>query len=339
MSQNQNSPASPRAPRNSDHRLIAAESIDCPFQVDQNPHCAAAALEANAWYRRLFGDSPFAEKVFAAQMEQLTAGFYPQAQMEQLVFANRLLLWAFTVDDLADETEAGRQTSQLAALLSRFQQVMHGEAPDPAEPLELALAELMEGYRAFGDAEEELDFIQAMAAYFGAMLWEANNRLCGWVPDLGSYQMLRPAAGAVPPFWHLIGPVNNVRLPDDTSCRNELDRLSTLAGRLVCWHNDVLSHEKERAAGDVHNLCIVLEHARRLSPQAALRDAVRFANEEVAEFESLAEDLIAQEPAESVVSYVETLKSMVAATVEWTSSSRRYVSPVLDEEEDDSVIA
>lgn len=98
-----------------------------------------------------------------------------------------------------------------------------------------------------------------MEAYFGGVLWEANNRAGKWVPHESSFLMLRPAAGAVPPFFALVEPLEKLSLSAAVRAVPQLLELQRLAGGIVCWINDVLSFEKERKLNDVHNLAIVYE--------------------------------------------------------------------------------
>lgn len=309
-----------------DPRRELLERIACPLQARNNPHEGPAAERANAWYVGIWGDTPWSRKVRAAKMEQLVSGFYPDAGEEGLTLATRYLLWAFSVDDTADETDRGREVVALAQLFTRFEEILRGAPAESESPLSSALADLVPDFRALLSSDQYERFVAANLAYFGAMLWEANNRQCSWVPDEATYQLLRPAAGAVPPFWELIEALTGARTRGSEELSAQLEELSRLAGRLVCWHNDLLSYEKERAQGDLHNLCIVFERHRRCSPEEALSAAIRFTNEEMARFVELSERSQRGVLFESSRRYVQTLESMVATTLLWTSRSLRYGS-------------
>ena len=71
-------------------------------------------------------------------------------------------------------------------------------------------------------------------AYFGGMLWEANNRAGKWVPHESSFLMLRPAAGAVPPFFALIEPLEQLSLAPAVKAHPQILELQRLAGGIVC---------------------------------------------------------------------------------------------------------
>jgi hypothetical protein len=158
------------------------------------------------------------------------------------------------------------------------------------------------------------------------MLWEANNRAGKWVPHESSFLMLRPAAGAVPPFFALVEPLERLELSAAVKAHPQVLELQRLAGGIVCWINDVLSFEKERVLNDVHNLAIVYEVHRGLSPGAALTQAVKLSNAEVDGFLARAAVLPNFSEAENaaLARYIGVLGSMIRITRDWTLGSARY---------------
>lgn len=305
-------------------------SLRCPFEARRNPNIEAAAVAARAWLELTFGATRGTKRLVRAHMEELTAGFYPESDATRLTFATRFLYWAFTLDDLVDETDVGRGTKALASLFKELDHVLSGAPASGQDPLHSGLAELLNDLSAWASNAELASFRDAMRAYFGALLWEANNRACSWVPDEVSFKLLRPAAGAVPPFWDLIGPVNGVRLGTVGFDDPRLERLRQLAGGIVCWYNDVLSFEKERDAGDVHNLVIVYMKRRDLSAREAFAAAIEFCNVEVDAFVDTAAALLNTAPSLALRRYVATLESMMATTLHWTFGSQRYAGLKLE---------
>lgn len=233
------------------------------------------------------------------------------------------MLWAFVLDDLVDETDVGRGARSAADLIERLDLVMRRQSSPDAGVLEATLAELLGDLGPFLREGEYEEFCDSLRAYFGALVWEANNRAAQWVPDLVSFELFRPAAGAVPPFWMLIGPLENLRLCDADKTDPKLQKAQTLAGRIACWYNDVLSYEKEYAAKDVHNLAIVLERHRYLTPLAAFEAAIAYCNEDVQQFCDAAAELTPNASA-TLQQYLATLQSMMATTLIWTLESARY---------------
>jgi hypothetical protein len=138
--------------------------------------------------------------------------------------------------------------------------------------------------------------------------------------------MLRPAAGAVPPFFALVEPMERLNLSAAVRAHPQLLELQRLAGGIVCWINDVLSFEKERKLHDVHNLAIVYEVHRGLPPGAALSQAVKLSNAEVDGFLARAAALPSFSEAEDAMlaRYIDVLGSMIRITRDWTLGSARY---------------
>lgn len=307
-------------------RLAVFSSLQCPFQPLSNPHEEQAGVAASAWVRARFGSSR-AERLIAAGMERLTSGFYPTTSLNRLTWATKFLHWAFALDDLVDETAIGRGPREVAGLLERFDEQMQAYTLPEPSPLEVAFSELLTELHTFVTPLQFQRFRVAMQAYFGAMLWEANNRAHRWIPDLQSYELFRPAAGAVPPFWMLIEPLEGVAM-EDVEQNAGLSEAAELAGRIVCWYNDVLSYAKEYAAKDVHNLAIVLERHRYLSPTAAFHAAIELCNGEVERFVDVVQNSLEGQESAAMVHYVRVLGSMMATTLCWTMDSARYADPL-----------
>lgn len=311
-------------------RAVVAEALRCPFPLRVNPHVQAAHEHSRSWLERLFGDEVLAKKAERARMAWMVAGFYPTAGVVELSLAADYLCWAFALDDLGDETPIGERPSQLAELFERFDGTFTGVAPAVDEPPAVtALRDIVSRLRRLASPAEVEAFRVGNQAYFGGMLWEANNRAGKWVPHESSFLMLRPAAGAVPPFFALVEPLERLKLSDAVRAHPQVLELQRLAGGIVCWINDVLSFEKERKLCDVHNLAIVYEVHRTLPPGAALSQAVRLCNAEVDGFLARAAALpcFSDEENASLARYIDVLGSMMRITRDWTLGSARYAEP------------
>ncbi len=308
-------------------RAVIADALRCPFPLRINRHVQIAHERSLRWVKQTFGDELLAQKASRARMAWMVAGFYPEAGSLELCLASDYLCWAFALDDLGDETPIGERPTQLADLFERFDGTFTDAAPkldDP--PLVSALRDIVTRLRQIATPEEVETFRVGNQAYFGGMLWEANNRAGKWVPHESSFLMLRPAAGAVPPFFALVEPLERLRLSSAVKAHPQILELQRLAGGIVCWINDVLSYEKERKLRDVHNLAIVYEVHRELLPGAALAQAVKLCNAEVDGFLARAHALptFGDEQDALVQRYIAVLGSMIRITRDWTLGSARY---------------
>jgi hypothetical protein len=315
------------SPNDVPDREMVGEALRCPFESNLNPVGNAAQERSSRWLERMYGDSPAVRRTVRSRMSWIVAGFYPTTDLERLCIATDYICWAFLLDDLGDETPAGQRPAQLAALFDRFDEVFRGVAiPAVSDVSVRALRDIVERLSRVATPGQLEAFFDANRAYFGGMLWEANNRAESYVPDEEAFLLLRPAAGAVPPFFGLIEPLESITLDAEVKSHPSVEALTTLAGRIVCWINDALSYEKERRLGDVHNLAIVYEVRRLLPPGAALSAAVAFSNSEVDEFMHLAATLPSFGSAQDkeLGRYVQALGSVMRTTLDWTLGSARY---------------
>jgi hypothetical protein len=310
-------------------RTQIRSAIACPFPLRLNRHAAEAERLSLHWLAWL-GIARGARRLAVlgrARLTTLVAGFYPLAGFEQLSVASDYICWAFALDDIADETPVGLRPGRLAALFASFDLVMRG-APlgAHATPLDRGLHDILARVAALTTPAQMRDFIEGNRAYFDAMFWEAGNRARGVPPDEPTYLAMRPAAGAVPSFFALIEPFERIALPPEVRRHGAVSRLAPLAGDLICWINDLLSYEKERATGDFHNLVMVYERHRSLPPGAAAFAAVSAVNAGVAELERLAAALPSFGPAQdrALSRYLEVLRSVIRVTLHWTHESTRY---------------
>jgi 5-epi-alpha-selinene synthase len=308
-------------------RSIVAEALRCPFPLRLNKHVQAAHEHSLNWMKQVYGDELLAQKAGKARMAWMVAGFYPTAGVVELSLSADYLCWAFALDDLGDETQIGERPAQLSELFELFDGTFTGAPPSVGEPASVrALRDIVMRLRQLASPEQVEAFRLGNLAYFGAMLWEANNRAGNWVPHESSFLMLRPAAGAVPPFFALVEPLEKLELSAAVKAHPQVLELQRLAGGIVCWINDVLSFEKERVLSDVHNLAIVYEVHRGLPPGAALTQAVKMCNAEVDGFLARAAVLPHFSEAENaaLARYIDVLGSMIRITRDWTLGSARY---------------
>ena len=308
-------------------QLLAA--IQCPFPLRINAHVEAAEQASLEWLLRLglASNAQQQARVSKAHLSTLVAGFYPNSGLEQLKLASDYVCWAFALDDIGDETEVGERPARLMELFEGFEHVLQGRNPGAsAGPLERGLHEVVQRVSNFTTAEQMEEFLQGNRAYFGGMLWEANNRAHSQVPDETAYLTFRPAAGAVPSFFSLIEPFESIVLAPHVRAHDDVQNLSRLAGGIICWINDVLSYEKERLHGDFHNLVMVYEHHRQLLPGVAALQAIAFVNSGIRDFVTASAKLpsFGQTQDEELKRYLETLRAVIRVTLSWTYDSTRY---------------
>jgi len=303
-------------------------SVHCPFPLRINPLADAAERASLDWLAMFRLVDPWRLPLLArAHLTTLVAGFYPCAEIEKLQVASDYLFWAFVLDDLGDETEIGARPARLIDLFGPLEEVLDGIRPAAgASPLERGLHDVLQRLSRFASPRQLVEFIDGNRAYFRAMVWEAENRANAWVPDETAYLALRPAAGAVPSFFALIEPLEGVTLRPEVRGHPQVRALSELAGKIICCTNDLLSYEKERALGDCHNLVVVYECHRGITPREATHQAIDFVNATTRTFIEGTANLPAFDAHQvgQVRRYADILRSVIRVTLHWTHHSSRY---------------
>lgn len=305
-----------------------AQALYCPFPPTRNPNLEPVHVGTSRWVERakLHSDPAREERAIDARMAVMISGFYPTAPLPRLRIASDYLAWAFALDDAGDETSLGERPGRLMKVFERYDAILRGETPRATDiPSVPALLDVLTRLREHTTPDQMEAFVEGNRAYFGAMLWEANNRASSYVPDEIGFELFRPAAGAVPPFFALIEPMEGIVVPPELKGDPALSNLARLAGLVACFINDALSYEKERLHGEVHNLAVVYEKHRGLSPGAALAQCVGRTNAAVRDFVLEARALRSfGEHDDAVKKYVATLGSVMRVTLDWTLDSSRY---------------
>jgi hypothetical protein len=298
-----------------------------PFKVISNPHYETVKRRSNDWVSKFYGQGA-GSNIIKSDMTSLTAGFYPYAGLDKLSVMTYYLCWAFILDDIADETAAGQSPQALAELFQSYMNIFnHNEPLENETAHQLMLRDIISKLSEFMTDEDIANFAMENYEYFSAMLWEANNRYLNWVPGVGTFIALRPAAGAVPPFFTVIEIMGDIRLPDDVKNHPCIQNLVNLASGLVCWINDVLTFSKEKKSGDVHNLVILYEHHYKLSPDEAFNKSLMFCQARIDEYLELSKNRPNfGEHNGDVEKYITTLNSMIGITFDWTMNSKRYAT-------------
>ncbi|MER5627184.1 terpene synthase family protein [Streptosporangium sp. NPDC002544] len=253
--------------------LVPSMSAPCRM----HPSVDLISAELAGWAREAGLEAP-PRAGFERMAGRAFAGFGVEAA---LLFA-KWLTWLFHFDDEWDEKPAGRAAEIVEATFARLDLV--ARAPVHASsPVEIAFADLWEITAGRMSTRWRHRFLAGLAAQGEACRTEAENRCAGRVPSPAEYPRLRRGT-AGPYLFDLVEPCLGVEVPaglrESTTWRTLVDACNDV----TAWCNDVASHHKERANGDVHNYVTVAATAFRLSDGAA----VTWVNDRIA---ARAEDL------------------------------------------------
>jgi Terpene synthase family 2, C-terminal metal binding len=308
---------------------IVYPPLSYPFPSAINPHANQAQQATIAWARRLRllqRDTAY-RRLNRVQYGMLMARAYPSATLEALQIVTDWSTWLFLQDDQCDEAGIGQDPEQLAGLHTRLLDVLSGVPPRRhEEPLVHGLWDLYIRLRAHATEGWLHRFSSSVESYFTANVWEATNRRQGTIPDAAAYCAMRPFTSAVYPCLMLIELTEHLRLPPEVYDHPDVRRLAQMTNNVISWANDIVSLDKERRQGDVHNLVLILSHEQRLPLQAAVDRVGTLHDAEVCAFIALAAQLPAFEPAvdADLHRYVTGMRFWMRANLDWSLGTARY---------------
>jgi hypothetical protein len=247
----------------------------------------------------------------------------------------------FHLDDFL-ESALGREPKRMRPALRRFLQSLR-DAPDgrvapgalPHDELGRPVCDaLTDVWRRTAPRVSPLwqaRFLGHIGDYLEGNLWEAANRAARRVPSVGEYRTMRRHSAATAMFFDLIELFRGIELRPSVLADPTFVALRRAADNAVAWFNDLASWPKEAAAGEVHNLVLVLRHHHRLTIEDAVYQAVVDHDAEVHTFITLC-DHLATTPAgrtSAVRDVVADMSHWIRGNIDWSQESARYATETI----------
>jgi hypothetical protein len=306
-------------------------SVFCPFLPTISPHAAAVQRVAVHWATRhgFLPDARTRAAFASAKFARLMARTYPAASEADLALATAWLTVTFRLDDTL-ETALGRDPDRLRGVATAIVWYLRGEAVDlpyaEIGPICGALGDVWRRTRALTGPAWQARFIGHVAEYLAGNVWEATNRLTGHRPGAVEYRRMRRHSAATGMFFDLIEPLRHVELPAEVLADADFADLRGHADNAVAWFNDLVSWPKEQAAGDRHNLVLVLREAHNLSTEDAVYTAVAEHDAAVHAFLDARERVLAgpHRDVAGLDGVVADLGHWIRGNIDWSQESGRY---------------
>jgi hypothetical protein len=303
----------------------------CPFPAARNPATTWAERHTLAWAAG-WGllTSPEAYERFAeARFAELMGRAYPTADPALLATIADWNSWTFLVDTQLDHHALGRDPDSLRQFALAVELIL-GDIPCPIDPawtpLLHALADVVTRFRRSATPSWLRRFRRHVGLTLAACVREAMHRQQGVLVSEETYREMRPHTSGVMCFFDLIELSNHAPLDNTARAHSAITNLVSQAVEVIYLANDLASAEKERQQGDQNNLVLIVERARSVSPQAALRYVEQRHNEIVTAFLAEAAQLARAEQMlqRSLASYVRGLGTCMRANHDWSQLSGRY---------------
>ncbi|MEU3458806.1 isoafricanol synthase [Streptomyces sp. NPDC006733] len=330
------------APSGPIQRDILAERttlLRIPFPGRSSPHADRSRRHTLQWLRdleilRLDQD---VEEYDALRLERLMAFFYPRATGADLDLAADFNAWFFIFDDQFDGP-LGRRPDDVEREVDTLVSILY-EPPSPADgPANLSDNPLAEGFRdiwirsaAGTPTVWQHRFRDHWRDYLRAYHWEALNRTRRPPMTLAAFLRGRRDSIGVQPCLDFAERCGGYTLPDMLHS-GVLAEMREITGDVVIFVNDIMSVDKELAAGDVNNSVILLLDTTDHTLDGAVELIARAANARVQRFQMLAERLPAvldeydagAELRAQVGDYVRAMRHVMRGNLDWSLETARY---------------
>lgn len=167
---------------------------------------------------------------------------FPDVSGPWLELVSSFAVWVFSADDELERCVDAHEARLRAASIAG--------AENPR------WSDLLQRLSVFGSRQRHAaSFMLHVHEFVDGCVWEAANRARKSAPSSESYRTIRPHTGAVLPFLRLALAIGDVSL--DAELHPLSQQLLHKAAWLPCLANDLMSAEKELAAGDFHNVVIL----------------------------------------------------------------------------------
>ncbi|NGO69917.1 isoafricanol synthase [Streptomyces boncukensis] len=321
-----------------------AALLDIPFPDPVNSTVEQARWHTLEWLTGsgLLAGARSVKEYDALRLERLMAYFYPEAGAHDLAVAADLNAWFFVFDDQFDNSELGRAPARIGPLVETLMRALSDGPPPPAERSAGALSSALRDVwvRASAGMPEHWRrrFRGHWHAYLSAYEAEAAHRTAAVSPTLPRFLAVRRHSIGVQPCLDLAERCCGFTLPDAVHRALPLAVLRELTADVVLFVNDVLSLEKELAAGDVNNSVLVLRARTGCDLPEAVRRTTRLANARVARFQELAAALpgfleregLPEPVRRNTARYTEAMRHLMRGNLSWSLETPRYAHAATD---------
>ncbi|GAA0593469.1 terpene synthase family protein [Streptomyces crystallinus] len=308
---------------------------------------ASAADLANshvvAWARGhgLVRSDAAEDRLASVRLGDFAARVHPTASVDDLLLTTDWIAWLDFLDDQNDDRRSALDPQRFEAFLAGVADVVStGSGRAATGPIGDALADLWARTRDRAGSGLRRRLRLHVLEYLTGNLQQAAYRRLGDLCDLTEYGVLRRAAGGILVTFDLIEIVGAAELAPSVYFSRTYQRLLTAAADVVCWTNDVLTVEKETAAGDLLNLVTVLQRTRTRTRtrNEALARARALLTRRLDDFHRAEEDLpglcaaleLDRTQQQALAACVGLLRAWMRGHADWGMSTSRYACPPAD---------
>jgi hypothetical protein len=302
----------------------APGTLFCPFRSGLNPAAELAQTASVAWALRHGLVESNAVAPFAnAKLARLNARVFLGAPLDRLQLAADWTTFFCCIDDVmeSDRRSMFARSALLDALVGSFRTGKRQLDDRLAD----ALTDLSTRMRAVATPDWMEAFTARLEELFVGYVWEAMHRDNALWPSVSAYLKMRATTIGLQPQFLLGELAEGIAIEAEHKAHPLVQRMMLSTSNCVGWANDLFTWEKEREAGEFHNLVRLLADERRISIDEAVVRVVALHNDEVRNFLALEEQLPSfGERDDDVHAFVAMLKSWMRGHLDWAQETGRY---------------
>ncbi|KAG2047362.1 terpene synthase [Suillus hirtellus] len=301
---------------------------DCHYPFRQNPHCDAACRASVRWLMDVAQIvEPEIRGHIDADVNGLAVACYPDADSFHLQVCSDFLNWLFITDDLMESGVVDVHEVH-ESCISAFRNPINFDT----ERLDAKMCKsILSRFKETAGPGCTERFIYTSGLYFAAVAKQVDHRAKGHVYDLESCIALRRDTGGLKPSFNLIEFAARIDLPDEVVSHPVVKALEDAANDHVCWHNDILSYNKEQSCGHApwENIVPVIMHEQGLDLQGAMDYAGQMCKDAIQRFDSNRAILPSwgKEVDRQVAIYIKGLQHWMVGSLRWHFDCVRYAVP------------
>ncbi|PNP58285.1 hypothetical protein THARTR1_01800 [Trichoderma harzianum] len=169
-------------------------------------------------------------------------------------------------------------------------------------------------------------FALAMQGYCRGALVQIDNQFSGKRPTLEEIAMIRRESAGCRPLYHLVEYAHCLRVPDEVFDHPVIQELENIGMDMVAISNDILSYRKEQAEGVPHNM-VAACRLSGLSAQKAFDKVGKLLENRYQRWDRAEASVPSwgEEADVQVQRYIEGIKCVVRANLNWSFKSERYL--------------
>ncbi|KAL7816077.1 isoprenoid synthase domain-containing protein [Trichoderma aethiopicum] len=169
-------------------------------------------------------------------------------------------------------------------------------------------------------------FAVAMQGYCRGALTHIDHQFSGKIPTLEEVTMIRRESAGCRPLFYLVEYAHRLRVPDEVFEHPIIQELEDLGQDMVAISNDILSYRKEQKEGVPHNMVTVCQR-NGMSAQKAFNTVGRLLERRYERWDKAEASLPSwgKEVDVEVRKYIEGIKCVVKANLNWSFKSERYL--------------